>query len=114
MQLNSMNTYIEARLTWLTAVLTENGPFPFFSKHALLGVGWKVLLHHEGTLHDTLRSSMSAYNISNSTTRCDLSCPYLNSSVGDSLLNGIDLLSHCLNIFGLSLWGLLNIRVAPF
>jgi hypothetical protein len=31
-----------------------------------------------------------------------------------SPLNGIDVFSHCLNIFGLSLWDLLNTWVAPF
>jgi hypothetical protein len=68
---DSMVTYIEARITWLTAVSTENGPFPFFSEHALLEVGWKVLLHNESALHNTLRSGVSACNISHSATRCD-------------------------------------------
>ena len=47
MQLNSMDTYIEARVTWLTAVSAESEPFHFFSEHVLLEVGWKVLLHNE-------------------------------------------------------------------
>jgi hypothetical protein len=69
MQLKCIDTYIEAWVTWLTAISAENEPFPFFSGHALLEVGWKVFLHNEGALQDTLRSGVSACNISDSATQ---------------------------------------------
>ena len=69
MQPDCIDTYIEAWVAWLTAVSAENGPFPFFSEHALLGVGWNVLLHNKDALHNTLRSGLSACNISDYATR---------------------------------------------